>query len=266
MWQQQHGQHLRDGERRHRHLLTMCEALGNPVARLLTPDRYLKFRQARASKGINPKTLNNELGYLNAVYNGLHKTGQINYGNPLSPIQPIKLSERELSFLTGEQISELLKTMQLNSENLHVLLITKLSLATGCRWSEAEKMHIRQIGNQRVTFVDTKSGKNRTVPISQNLEHELRAHEKQRGINGKLFTGLIGAFRRALARTSIQLPKGQAAHVLRHTVASHVIMNSGDILTLQKIFGHRSIVITMQYSHLSPNHLNDAVKLAPKVA
>lgn len=78
-----------------------------------------------------------------------------------------------------------------------------------------------------------------------------------------LFTESLSAFRRALARTSIQLPKGQAAHALRHTFASHFVMNGGNILTLQKILGHSTVVMTMRYAHLSPDHLQDAIKLNP---
>lgn len=62
--------------------------------------------------------------------------------------------------------------------------------------------------------------------ISDDLEVALRGHEKVHGINGKLFTSSIGAFRRALEKTSVQLPKGQAAHVLRHTFASHFVMGA----------------------------------------
>jgi site-specific recombinase XerD len=41
-------------------------------------------------------------------------------------------------------------------------------------------------------------------------------------------------------------------HDLRHTFASHWVMNGGDIFKLQKILGHKSIQKTMRYAHLSP--------------
>jgi len=40
-------------------------------------------------------------------------------------------------------------------------------------------------------------------------------------------------------------------------------MNGGNILTLQKILGHTSLAMTMRYAHLSPDHLQDAVRLGP---
>nr|WP_231473619.1 tyrosine-type recombinase/integrase [Shewanella sp. 38A_GOM-205m] len=62
------------------------------------------------------------------------------------------------------------------------------------------------------------------------------------------------------------MPKGQASHVLRHTFASHFVMNGGNILTLQRILGHSSIQMTMRYAHLAPEHLIEATKLNPLVS
>lgn len=42
-------------------------------------------------------------------------------------------------------------------------------------------------------------------------------------------------------------------HDLRHTFASHWVMDGGDIFKLQKILGHKSMVMTERYAHLAPN-------------
>lgn len=59
------------------------------------------------------------------------------------------------------------------------------------------------------------------------------------------------------------MPAGQSSHVLRHTFASHFIMNGGNILTLQKILGHTLLAMTMRYAHLSPDNLQDAMRFGP---
>lgn len=46
-------------------------------------------------------------------------------------------------------------------------------------------------------------------------------------------------------------------HTLRHTFASHFIMQGGNILTLQKILGHADLRITMLYAHLAPDFLGE---------
>jgi integrase len=58
------------------------------------------------------------------------------------------------------------------------------------------------------------------------------------------FDSCYSAFRSALKRSGIKTASGQSAHILRHTFASHFIMNKGNILTLQKILGHSSLLVT----------------------
>ncbi len=73
----------------------------------------------------------------------------------------------------------------------------------------------------------------------------------------------LSAFRRALERSGIELPSGQASHALRHTFASHFVMQGGNMLVLQRVLGHSSINITMRYAHLAPEHFQEAVMLSP---
>lgn len=98
------------------------------------------------------------------------------------------------------------------------------------------------------------------MPISKELYEELPAKNKE---HGSLFQNCYGAFRSALQRTNIELPAGQLTHVLRHTFASHFMMNGGNILVLQRVLGHTDIKMTMRYAHFAPDHLEDAVKLNP---
>lgn len=75
-----------------------------------------------------------------------------------------------------------------------------------------------------------------------------------------LFASCKSAFRSALGRTGIDLPNGQMTHVLRHTFASHFVMNGGNILTLQKVLGHSDLKIAMKYAHLSPDYMSQVVE------
>ncbi|WP_419813631.1 tyrosine-type recombinase/integrase [Bacterioplanoides sp.] len=162
-----------------------------------------------------------------AVFNELHRNEIISYENPIQKVRPIKIKERELSYLDKEQIVEMLDTLNSVCVNPHVTLITKICLSTGCRWGEAQNLHTRNIKNGRISFTDTKSGKNRTVPISYDLENEIKRHG-----SGQLFTNSEETFRRTLRMCSFEVPKGQATHILRHTFASWFMINGGNILTL----------------------------------
>jgi len=54
-----------------------------------------------------------------------------------------------------------------------------------------------------------------------------------------------------------QIKEKQRAYIvfndLRHTFASHWVMNGGDMFKLQKVLGHKSVQMTMRYAHLTPN-------------
>lgn len=108
----------------------------------------------------------------------------------------------------------------------------------------------------------TKSGKNRAVPIDEKLNVELSEIAKKSN-GGRLFKYAASAFRDAIERTGITLPAGQLTHVLRHTYASHFMMDGGNILVLQKLLGHSSLAMTMRYAHLAPEHLQESLRLNP---
>lgn len=48
-------------------------------------------------------------------------------------------------------------------------------------------------------------------------------------------------------------------HSLRHTFASHLVMGAVDLRTVQALLGHSTLMVTEQYSHLSPDHRAKAV-------
>ncbi|MCQ4232386.1 tyrosine-type recombinase/integrase [Pseudomonas stutzeri] len=167
-----HGHSLRNGLLRRKKLDALAKRLRDPIASRIDPQAYAHDRQAGAS----PKTLNNELGYLRAVYNELRGLAVIKYENPLALVKPLKIQERELSWLTNEQIAELLESIRNACDNPHVELVATICLATGARWSEAEKLQPGSIRNGVITFSRTKSGKVRSVPISPELEKKITKH------------------------------------------------------------------------------------------
>lgn len=110
-----------------------------------------------------------------------------------------------------------------------------------------------------VHFINTKSKRRRSIPVSPKLETRILAHFKQHG----LFTNCRDAFDEAVTKAGLKLPAGQKAHVLRHTFASHFMANGGNILSLQKILGHSTLAMTMRYAHLAPGHLQDVLAFGP---
>lgn len=261
VWYEHHGSGLRAGKNTYSRLKHLCVALGDPLADKFTPEIFAVYRRKRMDEGISQNNLNREHSYLRAVFNELSRLGYWKSENPLANIRQFKIQEKELTYLTDEQIVCLLTELE-NGRNSDAITITKVCLSTGARWSEVEEMRVTQIHKGLVQFALTKSGKNRAVPIDDQLHNELLDIAKA-SLTGRLFKSSSASFRNAVERCGIQLPEGQLTHVLRHTFASHFMMNGGNILTLQRILGHSSLAMTMKYAHLAPDHLQEARKLNP---
>ncbi|NCH87076.1 site-specific integrase [Cronobacter dublinensis] len=265
LWFERHGITLRDGEKRKSAMLWANECMGSPMATEFTAQLFTAYRAKRLDghfartkriAHVSPRTMNLEHAYFLAVFNELKRLGEWDAPNPLENVRQFKTEESEMAYLTNEQIDMLLEACHLSSAK-DLEMIVKVCLATGARWGEAEKLKRSQITSGKVTFIKTKGKRNRTIPIDSDLISKLPKK------NGALFSPCYYAFRSALERAGIELPAGQLTHVLRHTFASHFMMNGGNILVLQKILGHTDIKMTMRYAHFAPDHLEEALKLNP---
>lgn len=262
LWYRLHGSGLSAGAGTYRRLLAMCTAMENPRAEAFTADMFAEYRATRLAAGITANNMNREQAYLRAVFNELIRLEQWDKENPLKKLRAFKIQEAELTYLTLDEIARLLVELP-KSRNTHVTLIAKVCLATGARWGEAENLRRSQVKNGVIQFVQTKSSKARAVPVTKVLEKELLAHYKAHGDGERLFAYAWSAFREGVERAELSLPKGQLTHVLRHSFASHFMMNGGNILSLQRALGHHSLTMTMRYAHLSPEHLAEMRHLNP---
>ena len=157
-------------------------------------------------------------------------------------------------------------------ENLRHIFYVFLN--TGMRKAELENMEWSDIDFKRnkirihrKEFWHPKTGE-RDIPMNQathNLLKRLKA-QNDKGLNSifvfpnddggrikhKLREQLIVIARKAGIKGLTKL------HSLRHTYASHLVMNDVDLPTVQKLMGHADIQTTMIYSHLAPDHLAEA--------
>lgn len=253
LWFDLHGQQLKSGAKRLTELNKACALLNDPIANEFTAAMFTDFRAKRLAE-VSANTANHDLTNFRSLFNELERLGEWPHGNPIARVRKIKTDERELNYLTLEQIETLLAELD-KSANSHARITARICLATGARWGEAATVKPSQVANGRITFTGTKNGKNRSVPLAPDLYEMVRTHAP--------LTDGMNTFKRAVAKLDLNLPKGQMTHVLRHTFASWFMINGGNIVTLQRVLGHGSIMMTMRYAHLSPEHLNEAAALNP---
>ncbi|WP_417842155.1 tyrosine-type recombinase/integrase [Terasakiella sp.] len=260
LWYHHFGQHKKYSKPRLKKMQRVCERVGDPVAAKLTKVTFSGYRSERIAEGISPVTLNTEFNYLSAIYTELHGIGEIDYDYPLKGLKYMKTPEREMSFLTSDQIDNLLRVLEGDC-----YYIARICLSIGARWGEAESLKVSQVRDGKIHLIgtSTKNKKNRVIPINENLYLELKHRALGKAQNERIFSDSISLLYEGLKQAHIELPKGQKSHVLRHTFATHFMMNGGNILTLQKILDHKDIKITLKYAHFAPDHFQDAVRFNP---
>ncbi|MBT7618295.1 MAG: tyrosine-type recombinase/integrase, partial [Calditrichaeota bacterium] len=60
-----------------------------------------------------------------------------------------------------------------------------------------------------------------------------------------------------------KLPPELTTHLLRHTFASHLVMQGVDLTTVSSLLGHSTVKVTELYAHLQPDHIRMAVERLP---
>lgn len=144
-----------------------------------------------------------------------------------------------------------------------------MTYGSGLRVSEAVKIRIRDISRDRMMlFVDCGKGrKDRYTILSSKglslLEEHWRFNKPfdyfffGRNRNEPMSIGTAQSiYYQALKRTGIRHVGG--IHVLRHCFATHLMEQGVDIYTIKNWMGHRALVTTGRYMHVSAQHLQMA--------
>jgi site-specific recombinase XerD len=258
IWWGVHGHSVKTGKNSYDVMAKTVKMINNPLAALFKADDYLKYRSNRSSHhptrpdiAISAATHNIELKTFRSMFNKLINYGHWDLPNPLADIELVRGSERELSFLTKEQITPFLRKVRNdNSPSAEQIYVAcKICLATGARIGEALNLKRSHVNKHKLLFTETKSKKNRSAPISAAEYSEILSMNPVHALFDVRYYAAWECVKRALPEHVLS---GQATHVLRHTFASHFMMNDGDILVLQRILGHSKIEQTMAYAHFSP--------------
>lgn len=150
---------------------------------------------------------------------------------------------------------------------------TLLSLlySTGMRLREISHLKIVDIDSKamRIKVVSGKGKKDRFTLLSMQMLLELRAYYIQYRPEIYLFNGagkgrkygertIQAIMSQALAKAGLS-DKQYSVHTIRHSFATHLLDNGADLPTIKSLLGHANITQTMQYLHLSTEHIKDVV-------
>lgn len=201
--------------------------------------------------------------------------------NPTTNIRLKNTSKPLPKIVSENEIGRLLSFFALKTDKNAVRLKAMLHVLYGCglRVSELVSLKTDSIINESgrmMLIVLGKGKKERIVPLNSIAaesvqEYMLMRKEFMRGqeANDFLFPSFSKSehmtrqgFGKILKKTasSVGLPQDLISpHVLRHAFATHLLSNGADLLTIQKLLGHKDISTTQIYTHVSIDKITKLV-------
>ncbi len=190
----------------------------------------------------------------------------------------LKENNKRLRFLSKEEIDRLLAECP-----THLKRVVQCALLSGMRRGEILSLKWSQIRNGFIYLQETKTNESREIPINDDLIQMFKEIRREQQFKSEfVFTYVAGsdkvlhgkrsdcdkepkrlvqvrtAFKSAVRRAGIE---DFRFHDLRHTFASHLIMNGASLKSVQELLGHKTMDMTMRYSHLSQEHKQNSINL-----
>lgn len=171
--------------------------------------------------------------------------------------------------LSREEVGSLIRRIQRPAVRMSVTLM----YACGLRVSEAVHLRPTDIDSKRMVVCVRcgKGEKDRHVPLPIRVLQRLREYWAVKRPGGWLFPADAGAapldrngINRCLKAASkdCSLLKNVSCHTFRHSYATHLLEQGVDLLSIQRLLGHRSLRTTLIYVHLTQHVLRRAVEAA----
>jgi len=216
--------------------------------REITPTLIKRYRSSRLKNQISKSTVNREVALLKHMFNvaidenylELNPTKKIMMYSEADTIRDRVLSREEEPRLFAE-LPDRLKPF------------FYVACHTGMRRSEIFKLEWRNVvlkgcRDSYIKVERTKSRKARTIPVNSQL-YEILIQLKNRQGAAKYvfpFKSVRTAFENACKRAGIT---DFTFHDLRRTFGTRLLKKGVDIVTISKLYGHSSVLVTQRYLH-----------------
>ena len=154
-------------------------------------------------------------------------------------------------------------------------LMLRMLYETGMRRSELAGLTVSAVDFSSLTIkVLGKRNKERIIPIENELAHNIKEYlalkEQEKGPSEWLFVGARG---RQITPQDVYLTVKKymtalsdadriSPHVFRHSFATHILNEGGNIEAIKELLGHADLATTEVYTHVTREHLKEVYKHA----
>lgn len=247
-------------------------AAGLRAAANLRTAELRAFLAFRKREGAGPRTLARSMAGVRSFIRFLERRGLANSAGvaalrspkqPKTLPKPLNPADARRTVSAGEQLDD---EPWIAVRNAAVLT---LLYGSGLRISEALGLDGSEITDAAVRMlrITGKGGKTRMVPL---LPVAVKAVLEYRKLcpylleaQTPLFRGARGGplqpaiIQRAMKRmrSALGLPDTATPHALRHSFATHLLANGGDLRTIQELLGHASLSTTQIYTDIDTSRL-----------
>ena len=222
---------------------------------------------ATVGKPVRPGTVNRELDALRGILSKAVEWGKL-LDSPVKHVKRLKGDNRRTRILSDDEQRALLDACPRKMRS-----IVTLALITGARIGEILGLRWEDTTDGFLTFLETKNGRSRRLPISPDIQAVLDAQPR---VYAWVFTnsrteepftvnGMLHVFHRAVARAKITPSDDVTQHTLRHTALSRMIASGIDDYTVMAISGHSSTRMLARYTHPTEDRKLGALNLPPVV-
>ncbi|MEC8555067.1 MAG: tyrosine recombinase XerC [Planctomycetota bacterium] len=263
----------------------LVDELGSSVKPAdITPHDLRGYASAIHDAGYAQSSIARKLASLRSFYRFAQRQ-QMCDSNPAKPLRNPRGARKLPHFLSGDEIGKLLLAPNKTSSlGLRDRAILETMYSAGLRVSEVVGLNDGDLDFQDcIARVRGKGRKERLAPLGKYAIDALRKYQSQRTLSAKESQGreapvFVNRFGNRLTTRSVGrmlekyiletgLDTRTSPHTLRHSFATHLLDRGADIRSVQELLGHKSLVTTQIYTHLSTANLREVyLKAHPRAS
>lgn len=240
------------------HKRTIEQATSDDVKRYLA---YLK------SNAISSRSMARKISALKLFFTYAHEYA--GFVDITHDMQAPKLEKKLPTFLSEHEIAQLLQVADadMSEQGIRNKVMLYLLYVSGMRISELTCLRVSDVhADTGFIVIRGKGGKERMVPLPQDMMSILKEYMQTIRGSDHLFPVRYGGKIKAISRQACWhvlnglwrqtgIARTISPHMLRHSLATHMLKNGADLRSLQLLLGHENISTVQIYTHVETTHL-----------